>query len=116
MPVCQRSTMKSGKPLAAIFVLILAQSLFSSFSVGQEKAPVKRDSEARPVLREGWTLQTSAKLEAKGEVISTPQFAPKGWDEATVPTTVVAALVKDNTLADPFPGMNLRSFPGVTYP
>ncbi len=28
----------------------------------------------------------------------------------------MAALVKDKTLPDPFPGMNLRSFPGVTYP
>jgi len=108
--------MKSGKPLAAIFVLILAQFLLSSFSIGQEKTPVKRDSEARLVLREGWALQTSAKVEARGEAISTPQFAPKGWHEATVPTTVVAALIKDKTLPDPFPGMNLRSFPGVTYP
>ncbi|MGC2449823.1 MAG: sugar-binding domain-containing protein, partial [Candidatus Sulfotelmatobacter sp.] len=33
-----------------------------------------------------------------------------------VPTTVVAALVKDKTLPDPFPGMNLRSFPGMNYP
>ena len=108
--------MKSGKPLAAIFVLILVQPLFISFSFGQEKAAVKHDSEARLVLREGWTLQTSAKVEAKGEVISTPQFVPTGWHEATVPTTVVAALVKDKTLPDPFPGMNLRSVPGVTYP
>ncbi len=108
--------MKSVRPLAAIFALIVAQSVFTLLSFGQEKPAVKRDSEARLVLREGWTLQTSAKVEAKGEVISTPQFAPRGWHEATVPTTVVAALVKDKTLADPFPGMNLRSFPGLTYP
>ncbi|HYL97400.1 MAG TPA: hypothetical protein VEZ90_00480, partial [Blastocatellia bacterium] len=108
--------MKSGKPRAAIFVLIFGQFLFNSLSFGQEKVAAKHDSEPKLVLREGWALQTSAKVEAKGEVISTPQFAPKGWHEATVPTTVVAALVKDKTLADPFPGMNLRSFPGVTYP
>ena len=108
--------MKSGKPLAAIFVLVLAQSFFTSLSFGQEKAAVKHDGEAKLVLREGWTLQTSAKVDAKGEVISTPQFSAKDWHEATVPTTVVAALVKDKTLPDPFPGMNLRRFPGVTYP
>ena len=43
-------------------------------------------------------------------------FAPKGWHDVTVPTTVVAALVKDKTLPDPFFAMNLRQFPGVTYP
>jgi len=108
--------MKSGKPLAAIFALILGQFLFSSSSFGQEKVAVKHDSEPRLVLREGWALQSSAKVETKGELISTPQFAPEGWHEATVPTTVVAALVKDKTLPDPFPGTNLRSFAGVTYP
>ena len=46
----------------------------------------------------------------------TPKFAPKGWHAATSSETVVAALVKDKTLPDPFFGMNLRSFPGVNYP
>jgi exo-1,4-beta-D-glucosaminidase len=67
-------------------------------------------------LRENWTLQSSAKVEAKGEAVSTPAFVPKGWHNATVPTTVVAALVKDKTLPDPFFAMNLRQFPGLTYP
>jgi len=68
------------------------------------------------VLRDNWTLQSSAKVEAKGEIISTTAFLPKGWHDATVPTTVVAALVHDKTLPDPFFKMNLRQFPGVTYP
>jgi exo-1,4-beta-D-glucosaminidase len=67
-------------------------------------------------LRDHWALQSSAKVEAKGEIISTVSFAPKGWHDATVPTTVVAALVKDKTLGDPFFATNLRQFPGVTYP
>jgi exo-1,4-beta-D-glucosaminidase len=67
-------------------------------------------------LRDHWTLQSSAKIEAKGETISTPDFMPKGWHDATVPTTVVAALVKDKSLPDPFFATNLRQFPGVTYP
>ncbi len=108
--------MKPGKQLASILVLILAQVLFSSLLFGQEKAPVKHDSEAKLALHEGWVLQTSAKVEAKGDVISTTQFMPKGWHEVTVPTTVVAALVKDKTLPDPFPGTTLRSFAGVNYP
>jgi exo-1,4-beta-D-glucosaminidase len=108
--------MKPGKQLASILVLILAQVLFSPLLFGQEKTPVKHDSEGKLALHEGWALQTSAKVEAKGEVISTTQFMPKGWHEVTVPTTVVAALVKDKTLPDPFPGTTLRTFAGVNYP
>jgi exo-1,4-beta-D-glucosaminidase len=86
----------------------------------QEKAPAatagRHGGEPRLALHEGWSLQTSTKVEAKGEVISSLGFSPKGWHEVNVPSTVVAALVKDKTLPDPFPGMNLRSFAGVTYP
>src|SRR4029077_1218359 len=68
------------------------------------------------VLRDHWTLQSSAKVEAKGETVSTVGFIPRGWQEANVPTTVVAALVKDKPLPDPFFRTNLRQFAGVTYP
>ena len=111
--------MKSGKPLF-FTVFLLTQFIPSSFLAGQQKsstsAAAKPAAETKLVLREGWELQTSAKVEAKGEAISTAAFSPKGWHAATVPTTVVAALVTDKTLPDPFPGMNLRSFPGVNYP
>ena len=111
--------MKPGKPLS-FTVFLLAQFILSSFLAAQQKTPAaaaeKGVAEPKFTLREGWALQTSAKVEAKGEVISTPAFAPKGWHTATIPSTVVAALVKDKSVADPFPGMNLRSFPGVNYP
>ena len=120
--------MNSGKRLAVTLVLVVqflpASSLFAQDKT-QPASPAKvqgqaetllHASEGRVTLREGWSLQTSAKVEAKGEVISTPQFVPKGWHAATVPTTVVAALVKDKTFPDPLFGMNLRSFPGVNYP
>jgi exo-1,4-beta-D-glucosaminidase len=104
--------MKSGKWPSFIF-LVLAQFLLAAALFGQT---LKTDPEAKLTLREGWSLQTSAKVDAKGEVISTPEFVPSGWHEATVPTTVVAALVKDKTLPDPDFGMNLRGLAGVTYP
>src|SRR5579864_2036316 len=107
--------MNSGNRLAVTLFLLVQFFLLSS-PLAQNTTPVRHPAEAKLALHEGWTLQTSAKVDAKGEAISTPQFSPKGWHEATVPTTVVAALVKDKTLPDPFPRMNLRSFPGVTYP
>ena len=110
-----RNRLTPGFLLLTLLLLFVTSSL-----VAQEKNPAtaqaKHSTESRLTLHEGWTLQTSAKVEAKGEVISTPQFAPTGWHEVTVPTTVVGALVKDKTLPDPFFAMNLRQFPGVNYP
>ena len=68
------------------------------------------------VLHDEWALQSSSKVEQPGSVISTPGFAPRGWHSASVPSTVVAALVTDKTLPDPFFATNLRQFPGVAYP
>jgi exo-1,4-beta-D-glucosaminidase len=77
----------------------------------------QRNSESdKLALRDSWALQSSTKVEANGATISTLGFAPKDWHHATVPTTVVAALVEDKTLPDPFFAMNLRKFPGLTYP
>src|SRR5216684_3819254 len=88
--------------------------LGSHLIVAAQSGPVA--TAARLVLRDHWTLQSSSQVEAKGEIVSTAAFVPKGWHNATVPTTVVSALVKDKTLPDPFFATNLRQFPGVTYP
>jgi exo-1,4-beta-D-glucosaminidase len=74
------------------------------------------DIAERITLRDHWSLQTSSKIEAKGEAISSQGFTTAGWHDVSVPTTVVAALVKDKTLPDPFFAMNLRKFEGVSYP
>src|SRR5262249_13382455 len=99
-------TMKTFRflPLAFLSLIALAQS--SS----------RPSSNPRFPLREDWSLQSSAKVDQKGEAISTPAFQPNDWVPVAVPTTVVAAQVKAGVLPDPFYGMNLRQFPGVGYP
>src|SRR5271166_3370895 len=67
-------------------------------------------------LREGWALQSSAKVTATGAAISSAAFKTSDWIQAKVPTTVVAAQVKSGRLPDPFYAMNLRQYPGVSYP
>jgi len=67
-------------------------------------------------LREGWTLQSSAKVAASGAAISGASFPTDAWIPAEVPTTVVGAQVKSGLLPDPFYAMNLRQYPGVSYP
>src|SRR5215469_12970049 len=118
-----RSIMNSCRRPWFSLLIVLTQVSLSSFLLAQNEgpagAPAKvqgRGGDGRIVLREGWTLETSAKVDAKGEAISTPQFSPAGWHQVTVPTTVVAALVKEKALPDPFFGTNLRSYPGMNYP
>src|SRR5260221_399331 len=60
-------------------------------------------------LREGWTLQSSAKVTATGEAISSASFETKNWIQADVPTTVVAVQVwapTENNLAITFVDWN----------
>ncbi len=63
-----------------------------------------------------WSLQSSARVPAKGEALSKPGYAAQGWYSVTVPNTVVGALVENGTYPDPYFGMNLRKIPGTTYP
>src|SRR5678815_1869538 len=71
-------------------LLCIAVLSFSCPMVAQNSS----HAEATLSLRDGWSLQSSGKVDAKGETLSTPAFRPKDWYEVSVPTTVVAALVK----------------------
>src|SRR5258708_14525797 len=66
-------------------------------------------------LHEGWTLQSSAKVTATGEAISSGSFETKNWIQADVPTTAVAAQVKNDLLPDPFSCLTLPQEPGGSY-
>jgi len=103
---------------AVLVAGFLLSSLFAASSAAQTKARTQKQSGSEDViqLRDGWNLQSLYKVDKKGEVISTPGFVPTGWYSVTVPTTVVAALVKNKVYADPDYGMNLRNFPGMNYP
>jgi exo-1,4-beta-D-glucosaminidase len=95
-------------------LLCIAVLSFCGLMVAQDS--IHPHPDATLSLRDGWSLQSSGKVDAKGETLSTPAFRPKDWYEVSVPTTVVAALVKHKVYPDPFFGTNLRTFPGVTYP
>ena len=67
-------------------------------------------------LNNGWLISSSADVKQPGDVVSTAQFQPIRWYPTSVPSTVVAALVKNKVYDDPHVGMNLRKMPGVNYP
>src|SRR6266481_3735314 len=96
---------------------LLCLSLFlSSLIFAQQPKAHRSLAEDTLSSRDGGALQSSCKVEQKGDAVSTPKFRPQGWYAVSVPTTVFAALVKHKVYADPDFGMNLRSAPGVTYP
>ncbi|HEU5161724.1 MAG TPA: glycoside hydrolase family 2 TIM barrel-domain containing protein, partial [Thermoanaerobaculia bacterium] len=60
-------------------------------------------------LDQGWTIQSSATTAAAGRDISAPEFDTAGWFPTTVPSTVLAALVRNGAVPDPFEGRNLEA-------
>ncbi len=66
-------------------------------------------------LAEGWALQSERATEGSAPEIATPGYATLNWHHPiSIPSTVVAALVSDATLADPYVGLNMRTLPGGT--
>src|SRR5258708_7065424 len=94
---------------------LLSLCFLASSSIAQSQ-PKSLHYENSLALRDGWALQSSCKVAAPGKVISKLGFSVAGWYQVSVPTTVVAALVKHKVYPDPDFGMNLRTFPGMTYP
>lgn len=101
--------MKSSLLQAIIFLVVL-NGLAAAQSVNE------RGAGGRLLLKQGWRIQSSASLKEGGEALSTAGYKAAGWDGATVPSTVVGALVEDKVFPDPFYGMNLRLMPGCSYP
>ncbi len=73
-------------------------------------------ADGRLPLVGNWQIQSSADVREGGAVISTAAYRPSNWYPAAVPGTVLSALVADKVYPDPYFGMNLRSFPGTSYP
>ena len=99
-----------GVLMRRIGLLAFLFSFLMTDAIAQSPAPTMN----RIDLRNGWALQTSRKIQATGEVISTPNFQTKGWYITSVPTTVVAAQVAAGEFPAPYYGMNLRKIPGIT--
>ena len=64
-------------------------------------------------LRQDWLMQSSCKVQAQAELLSTTQFTPEHWIRATVPTTVIGAQAAAGDFADAFYAGNLRKLPGM---
>ncbi len=62
-------------------------------------------------LKDNWSIRSSADLKAGGEAISRPGAKLSGWYPARIPTTVLAALVKNKVYQDIYYADNLKRIP-----
>ncbi|HYV98478.1 MAG TPA: hypothetical protein VE967_13535, partial [Gemmatimonadaceae bacterium] len=96
---------------------ILCRILTAGFALGAAQLAAQNAAPVRIDLAAGWRIQSSASVSATADAISSPGFRTDGWTAATIPSTVVAALVANGTYKDPYVGMNLRAIPGMdSYP
>jgi exo-1,4-beta-D-glucosaminidase len=105
-------TYRKSKPVRSLCLLVLLSFACCGFASGSAQTA----SSHHIKLDQGWEIQSSAKVPEPGEKISADSFVARDWYPVTVPTTVMAALVKAKIYPDPTVGMNLRSLPGVDYP
>ncbi|HEY2509275.1 MAG TPA: glycoside hydrolase family 2 protein [Polyangiaceae bacterium] len=66
-------------------------------------------------LRDGWTLESSAKAHGGGRELSTAGYTPAGGYPVTVPTTVLAGLVANHVYPDPYARNDLTRAPASAF-
>lgn len=86
-------------------------------SAGRPRQTAGRASQTAGVgtptyLTSGWSIQSSAKVSEKPEIVSTPGFSTAGWYAASIPSTVLPVLVENKVYPDPYFGLNLKQIPG----
>ena len=90
--------------------------IFSGAACAAVAAPPGLSGAPELLLRQNWFIASSADVRDGGAAISVPGYLTRDWYPATLPTTVMSALVDDQVYPDPYTGMNLRSIPGASYP
>jgi exo-1,4-beta-D-glucosaminidase len=94
--------MKTNLFLCTVYATIL----ISVSASGQTKISDKI------LLRGNWAIQSSDSTKGTGKEISLPEYKAEKWYPATMPSTVLAALVQNKVYPDPYFGTNIQSLPG----
>ena len=88
---------------AALLSVLFLANILSGQEVPSDRIP----------LTCGWRMESSAKITASPEALSTAGFDDSKWHTAVVPVTIIGTLVTDKSLPDPNYGQNLKSYPGA---
>ncbi len=66
-------------------------------------------------LTDGWQIISSTDISADGKALSSGEVENGNWVKATVPTTVLGALVEADVYKDPFYAKNLADIPSAPF-
>ncbi|MBA4848924.1 glycosyl hydrolase 2 galactose-binding domain-containing protein [Emticicia sp. BO119] len=66
-------------------------------------------------LSNNWTIASTKEVNADARTLSIQLINPEKWVKATVPTTVLGALVEAGIYKDPFMGKNLENIPRAPF-
>ncbi|HVR96469.1 MAG TPA: glycoside hydrolase family 2 TIM barrel-domain containing protein, partial [Thermoanaerobaculia bacterium] len=102
--------MTSHRTFGCLLATLMACSALPASAAAPMSAPPTTES-----LRQGWQLRSSAAVTAGGAEISRPGYPTAGWTAASVPTTVLAALVASGEYRDPYHGRNLEKIPAERF-
>jgi len=108
---------RATKSTARFSHRILGVVLFFLFSVPVLSVDdVQRGAVAgsRLDLNRGWYLSSIVLVQDSAQTISSPSFRPAGWYPVNIPSTVLAALVKNDVYPNPYVGMNNMLIPDAS--
>jgi exo-1,4-beta-D-glucosaminidase len=79
--------------------------------------PAQTSTGRKMILKDNWNIQSSKEIKSDARALSTTGYRTEGWYRATMPSTVLAALVANKVYPDPYYGTNIQNIPGtIPYP
>ncbi len=103
----------TGRQVRVAIVALAVVILGSAIAAAVVPAATRRSVEfggapSRTGLDEGWSIQSSAGVDAPPEAVSHPGFSTTGWYPVTLPSTVLAGLVANHQYQNLYVGTNLE--------
>ncbi len=94
-------------PAGFLILMLMLISIFPDCSTTGDNEKLQDTR----ILDTGWVIQDWAKVADAGNIISSPGYNTTGWYAATVPATILAALVRDSVFKNIYYGKNLEKIP-----
>jgi hypothetical protein len=98
--------------LSMFFGRIRSQPIVSFPSV--DEVPLNNSTQDAIILHKDWQMRESVYSGNDGSKISTPGYNASKWYSTTVPTTVLAVLVRHGVYPDPYIGLNNLKIPDAS--
>ena len=95
--------------------LVLLTLFILSLAITAEACYQEASNPGTIVIRDNWFIHPSRCTCGRRSDLDRWVFHARLYP-ATLPSTVLSALVEDKVYPDPYAGTNLRSIPGATYP